>query len=270
MNRIITFIASILLLFTLGCETENFLTDTTPPSPPTGLTLLSLDNQVNLDWNNSRETDVVGYNVYVSSSYAGRYVLIGSTHNIYFDDKEAVNGRTYYYAVTAYDESDNESDLSKDKVYATPRPEGFDVIITDYRTQPSTAGYDFSTKSILNYDHLSTDIFFENYNGTYYMDVWDNADIKDMGMTSSFDDITIAPMSGWSTTKDVLLAVGKTCVVWTYDDHYAKFRVVSLSPSRIVFDWSYQLQKGNPNLKRAVREGTFELKLGPGASSRNK
>jgi hypothetical protein len=219
MKKIIFTVSLIVLSFSVGCETDFFTPDLTPPRPPTGLQALALDNQVNLDWYLSRDADIAGYNVYVSSSYSGKYILIGSTHNNYFKDIDAVNGTTYYYAVTAYDESNNESDLSRDAVYATPRPEGFDVIITDYRTQPSTAGYDFSTNSILRFDNLATDMFFENYNGQYYMDVWDNADIKDMGFTNSFDDITVAPLSGWSTTKDALLAVGKTCVVWTYDDH---------------------------------------------------
>ena len=270
MKRIIFIIELVLLSFTIGCETEIFVPDTTPPSSPKGLYAVARDNQVNLYWDYNRESDVQGYDIYISSYYSGRYELIGSTHGNYFYDKGAVNGKTYYYAVAAFDNSENESDLSRDVAYATPRPEGLDVILTDFRTRPSTAGYDFSTYSVGNYNDQYTDVFFEYYNGVYYMDVWDDTDIKDMGYTNSLYDIEVAPASGWSTTKDVLLTVGKTYVVWTLDDHYAKLRVISLSSSRVVFDWTYQLQKGNPSLKRTVSEGRLELKLGPGASNRNK
>jgi hypothetical protein len=269
MKKSIFIIAIILLLSSLGCETDIFFLDTTPPQIPAGLFALALDNQVYLSWDRNGENDLRGYNIYVSTSYNGRYDLIGSTNSDYFYDKEAINGKTYYYAISAYDFDNNESDLSQDLAYATPRPEGYDVILTDYRTRPSTAGYDFSAYSIGNYNDQYSDVFFEYYDGSYYMDVWDDTDIKDMGYTASLDDIQIAPASGWSTTKDVALAVGKTYVVWTYDDHYAKLRVISLSSSRVVFDWSYQLQKGNANLKRTVREGRLELSLGQGATGRH-
>ena len=82
------------------------------------------------------------------------------------------------------------------------------------------------------------------------MNVYTDTDIQDLGYTHSLLDIKVAPASGWSPTHDVRLYVGHTYVVWTHDDHYAKFRVTSLSPSRVVFDWAYQLQESNPMLKR--------------------
>ena len=85
------------------------------------------------------------------------------------------------------------------------------------------------------------------------MDVWDDSDIQDMGYTTSLDEIQVAPESGWSPTKDVRLISGHTYVVWTWDDHFAKFRVSSISPQRVVFDWAYQLRGGNPFLKRGMR-----------------
>lgn len=252
-----------------GCYFDVEAPDTKPPSPPSGLYAEARDNKVYLDWNHSPERDVAGYKVWVSYSYSGRYELIGTTGGNYFDDKGVRNGTTYYYAVSAYDYSNNESELSDALAFATPRPEGFGVSINDYRTRPATAGYDFSTYSVGQYNDKYTDIFYEYYNGEYYMNVWDDTDIKDMGVTNSLYEITKAPTSGWSTTKDVILRVGRTYVVWTNDDHYAKFRVVSISSTRAVFDWSYQLQKGNPYLKRNVVNGRLELKFGPGAEGRN-
>ena len=39
-------------------------------------------------------------------------------------------------------------------------------------------------------------IFFENYNGTFYLNVWDDSDIQDMGSTQDIWDISYAP-NGW-------------------------------------------------------------------------
>ena len=117
--------------------------DTTPPAPPTGIVAINGDNSVDLSWYPNRESDVAGYNVYYAYSYQGKYTLIGSTGKTYFTDYGAVNGDTYYYAVTAYDFNGNESDLSYDVVYSTPRPEGFNQSIFDYRTYPDLGGYSF-------------------------------------------------------------------------------------------------------------------------------
>lgn len=55
--------------------------------------------------------------------------MIGSTSGTYFADVEAVNGNKYYYAVAAYDYNGNESELSYDVIYSTPRPEGYNHLV---------------------------------------------------------------------------------------------------------------------------------------------
>lgn len=251
MNR--TLVASMISILTLaGCTRHDFHPSYGPPSPPTGLRTQTGDNSIELFWDPNPEPNVAGYNVYVSSSYNGRYQEIGSTHLTQFLDNGALNGNTYYYAVTAYDFDGNESALSKDVAYDIPRPEGYGVVLNDYRTVPMTAGYEFSTYTVVPYNDKNCDMWFENYNGVFYMDVNTDADIQDMGPTQSILDINQAPTAGWSTTHDVQLSAGHTYVVWTWDDHYAKFRVSNVAPDRVVFDWAYQLQKSNPLLKRAV------------------
>jgi hypothetical protein len=248
-----------------GCHRGFLEPDYSPPSPPTGLRTATGDNFIEVFWNENPEPDVQGYNIYASSSYNGRYELIGSSDRAYFNDTGARNGNTYYYAVTAFDFDGNESALSRDVAYDIPRPEGYNVVLSDFRTAPSTAGYDFSGYSVVAYDDNTSDMWYEYYNGDYYMDVRTDTDIRDMGPTSSILDISTAPSSGWSTTHDVLLTVGHTYVVWTFDDHYAKFRVSGMSASRVTFDWAYQLQKSNPLLKRAAVGGTASR---PGPVSR--
>lgn len=227
--------------------------DYTPPTPPTGLYTATGDNFIELFWRANFEGDVAGYNVFASPTYDGPYELIGSTHTPYFNDTGARNGSTYYYAVTAYDFDGNESALSKDVAYDVPRPEGYDVVLNSYRQSPSYAGYDFSDYQVKAYNDLYADMYFEYYNGEYYMNVRTDTDIQDVGPTNSLLDIHVAPTSGWSTTHDAVLRVGHTYVVWTWDDHYAKFRVTSLSSNRVVFDWAYQLQESNPMLKPVGR-----------------
>jgi hypothetical protein len=224
--------------------------DISPPSRPTGLSTATGDNFIELFWKKNPEHDVAGYNVFVSSSYDGRYELIGSSETPYFLDRDAVNGNIYYYAVTAYDYEGNESELSKDVAYDIPRPEGYDVQLTDYHLYPATAGYDFSGYAIVRYDDDRTDMYLENYNGVMYMNVRTDTDILDMGPTASILDIGAAPSDGWSPTHDVQLKAGHTYVVWTYDDHFAKFRVHSMSPGRVVFDWAYQTTPSTHLLKR--------------------
>jgi hypothetical protein len=238
-----------LILYSCGVNDSFVVIDTTPPAIPTGITVLNGDSRVDLAWNNNYDNDLAGYNVYYSDSYDGKYTIIGSTTDNYFIDYGASNGVTTYYAVTAYDYNGNESELSFDVIYAIPRPEGFNQSIFDYRKYPDLAGYTFNDYSVVPYDDLSTDFFFENYQGTYYIDVWDDTDIQDMGPTQDIWDIAYAPNSGWNPTKDAIAKVGHTYVIWTWDNHYAKVRVSNITSTRIVFDWSFQLVEGEHQLK---------------------
>ena len=234
--------------------------DNDPPSPPTGIVVINGDERVDLSWLQNREDDVAGYNIYSSYSYDGRYTLIGSSDDNYFVDLDVVNGNTYYYAVTSYDFNGNESDLSYDVIYTTPRPEGYNQSIFDYRNFPDNSGYTFTSYSVTAYDDSTTDFFFENYNRTFYLDVWDDTDIQDMGPTVDIYDIAEAPLNGWSPTKDEIAKVGHTYVIWTWDNHFAKVRINSITNDRITFDWAFQLVEGN-NLLKTNRTNKYRKPL---------
>jgi hypothetical protein len=254
MKPLIT-LAAISVLLLSGCHRNFDHPQYGPPSAPTGISTQTGDNFIEIFWNPNPEQNIVGYNVYVGASYQGRYQWIGSTRGTSYVDRGALNGTTYYYAVTAYDNDGNESDLSRDVAYDIPRPEGYGVTLTDYKTVPLAAGYDFSTYSTLAYNDKNTDMWYEYYGGVNYMDVNTDSDIQDMGPTQTILDINQAPASGWSPTHDVQLTAGHTYVVRTWDNHYAKFRVSALSTDHVVFDWAYQLVPTNPLLKRAVVGG---------------
>ena len=240
-----------LVAVTPGCHDWLYHPDMDPPSPPTGLRTATGDNFIELFWDDNREPDLDGYNVYVSSSYDGEYEFIASTSEPYLLDDGVRNGNLYYYAVTAYDYDGNESELSNDVAYDIPRPEGYDVLLYNATASPAQSAYDFSRYSVVSIDDKYADIYYVAGNGSYVMRVDSDTDIQDMGPTSSILSIGTAPLNGWSSNHEVELFAGHTYVVWTWDDHYAKFRVSALSPARVVFDWAYQLIPSNRLLKRA-------------------
>lgn len=249
-------LTAILSLTSCDIRDPYYYIDDQPPLPPSGIVVLNGDNRVDIGWMHNREDDVAGYNIYYSYSYDGKYTRIGSSSDNYFVDYGANNGVTYYYAVTAYDYNGNESDLSYDAVYSTPRPEGFNQAIFDYYRFPQNSGYSFSKYLVVPYNSENSDVFFENYNGTFYLDVWDDTDIQDMGFTQDIYDIPYAPQSGWSGTKDAIAKVGHTYVIWTWNNHFAKIRVKNITNDRVVFDWAYQLVEGNTQLKPKVKGST--------------
>lgn len=270
MKTIITTLLFLSGLFASGCQTFLVEPDVTPPSPPRGLATATGDNMVELTWLANPEPDVSGYHVYVSETPDGSYALIGTTRQAYLLDDGAVNGRLYYYAVQAFDVNGNESELSHDVAYDIPRPEGYDVAIANFRTNPSRAGYDFSTYSIGRYDDQFTDFFFEFHDGSHYLNVWEDTDIQDMGYTFSLLSVREAPERGWSPTRDVRVIPGHTYVVWTWDDHFAKIRVVDVSPTRVIFDWAYQLRKGSPLLKGRSATERAAISAGGGMRERGR
>ncbi|MEW6196113.1 MAG: hypothetical protein AB1521_13265 [Bacteroidota bacterium] len=253
-------------LFTACDEFDDYYYDDTPPNPPRNIYTITGDNRIDIFWDENHEDDVAGYNVYYSFSYDGRYTLIGSTYETYFIDNGAENGVTYYYAVAAYDYNGNESDLSYDVIYDTPRPEGFNQAVFDYNVSPNNAGYDFDNYLVVPYNGLDADFFFENYNGTFYLNVWEDSDIQDMGPTTDIYDISYAPLTGWvpmqtgENVKYTEAKVGNTYVIWTWDNHFAKIRIKNITNERMVFDWAYQTAEGNRELKRGnVNDGRAKL-----------
>ncbi|MDR8390926.1 fibronectin type III domain-containing protein [Aliifodinibius sp. S!AR15-10] len=98
--------------------------DTTPPSIPSEMSGESGDGQVSLNWGSVGDDDLEGYNLYraeqnftdVSSKNP---VNSGLLTNVEFVDENLQNGTTYYYRVTAIDDSGNESNPSS-QIEITP------------------------------------------------------------------------------------------------------------------------------------------------------
>jgi len=87
-----------------------------PPKAPTGLVALAGDGRVSLDWADNAETDLAGYDVYRATTSGGPYTKLTDSRQATsnFVDATATNGTNWYYAVTATDAGNNESNRARD------------------------------------------------------------------------------------------------------------------------------------------------------------
>jgi hypothetical protein len=237
-------------LVVAGCDFDGFGPDTVAPSMPRGVFASAGDNVVEVFWDPVPDLDVAEYRIYVSDRYNGRYEFIGSTSGTSFSDFGAGNGQTYYYGVSAVDYSGNESALGLGEGMAVARPEIYNVRLLSVRVNQAMAGFGFAAGEVLPWDLVATDVYYDYDQGVPYMVAY--GDIRDMGPTRDLRDVPIAPGGGWAPTREVILRRGHTYVVWTEDNNFAKFRVIDLLSDRVVFDCAYQLQAGNPLLKRGA------------------
>lgn len=90
---------------------EQATSDTTAPNAPTGLTATASTAAIALDWDDSTEADLAGYNVYRSTSSTGPWSSLNGmllTTSAYFDTT-AQPAVTSYYMVVTVDTSANAS-----------------------------------------------------------------------------------------------------------------------------------------------------------------
>jgi hypothetical protein len=253
-----------------GCDSSNDpLFAGGPPAVPTGVFTITGDGQVEVRWNPVRGNSVEGYGVYRSdTTIDGAYNRLSSVfgeESTSYVDHAVVNGTTYFYAVDAFNFQRQESALSYEDAFDTPRPAGTGETLFASAVDPARAGLDWSSYDanfVRAFDDPQTDVFVQRIDGVLYakgrpIGLYLN-DLQDLGWTASLDDISWAPADGWSVSPNgVELIVGHTYVVWTHDEHFAKFRVRAiqvdglLQPTSITFDWAYQIDPQNPELSPA-------------------
>ncbi|MFC2070209.1 fibronectin type III domain-containing protein, partial [Chloroflexota bacterium] len=92
------------------------VTDSIPPSAPTGLAATLGEEQVTLDWNDNSESDLDGYNVYRSLTSGANFTQINGSlvETSDYVDTGLTNDITYYYVVSAVDLGSNESGYSSE------------------------------------------------------------------------------------------------------------------------------------------------------------
>uniref|UniRef100_A0A7C2K5C7 Fibronectin type-III domain-containing protein n=1 Tax=candidate division WOR-3 bacterium TaxID=2052148 RepID=A0A7C2K5C7_UNCW3 len=232
--------------------------DTTPPAAPTGLTSVTGDRAVYLYWNPNTEKDLAGYRVYRNTSPSGYFKMIAEVKENFYVDRDVENGITYFYAVSAFDSAGNESELSEEDCFDTPRPEGYNMKIYEKDYLAAFSGYSFKNYTPTAYDSPNADFYFDVVNDTGYIVTTRGTLIQDMG-AYNMDDISYAPLTGWDSDGVVEAISGHVYVVWTRDNHFAKFRIKVLDNTLMVFDWAYQVAEGNRELVKKNLTGSWEV-----------
>lgn len=271
-----------------GCEDDDCgFVDLTPPAIPNGVYSITADNLVVVRWSPNREVDLAGYMLWRDDNGDESFgveadgelaVWIEANDPEFLNDRgtpsdpsddlyeyydyDVYNGSYYSYALSSFDESGNESELSYEYVLDVPRPENSPndpLVLRDRFTSAVFSGYDFSaqTNSAQSWDSPTTDLWLETGPGgiDYFVVPSGEAKIQDYGWVA-FDDLTYAPLDGWSNADRVEVVVGHTYALWIspdgeFDDnsHYAKIEVLWADTGEVDLYWGYQELPGEPELK---------------------
>jgi hypothetical protein len=238
-----------------GCDDQTAPRDLVPPAAPRGVFSVTGDGSVSLHWLANTESDLAGYGVYETNCPDcpnGPYTRVGGTQGTSYVVGPLTNGVTRYFAVSAFDQSGNESELSHDDIFDTPRPAGSNLLITEATAAPTWAGYDFSAYQVRPFDDPNTDVYYQLVGGVPLMVCpFVDTDIQDAGYATTLDAVDFAPLAGWSGSGTVELVPGHCYLVriGSTSVNYAKFRVTSLSAGQVVVDWAYQIAPDNRELK---------------------
>lgn len=251
-------VAAVMLPFVAGCEDDNpVVVADDPPFPPDGVFSITGDGVVSIYWNANWEKDLAGYVVYRSTDNPGPYFELDRVpaDQTWYDDTDVINGETWFYAVTAVDRANQESELSEETVFDTPRPEGFNLVLVEPELGQdlSMAGYDFSSLSGTPQSGLAstTDIYFEWVGGVKYLRTTTGVDIQDYGLID-LEFVDWAPDTGWSPSGQAEAIVGHSYIVRILDGqgdfNMAKVHVKTFGLNNVTLDWAYQAVENNPEL----------------------
>jgi len=190
-----------------GVRTTQVL-DLTYPATPISLKGLGAATSVALTWKRNAEADLLGYNIYRSTTQAGTYVKVNAvpTDRIsYYTDAGLVPLTRYYFRVTAVDSSGNESAQSASAATSTNPPLHAIFPVPTGRNTPAPVAIEFV------YSALQADIA-AGADYLYVLHADGNAPVDADGSGATLGDFTslgsyyaagpsIAPMApgqGWS------------------------------------------------------------------------
>jgi hypothetical protein len=250
-SRVLAAVAG--LLVTAGCNDEtNIVAPDPPPFRVEGVRSVTGDGVVTVSWRANQETDIDHYSVYRNFAPTGTFTLIGSTGDTRFEDRDVTNGTTYFYAVAAVDRAGQESaELSYENVFDTPRPEGFDVTLSNADVDDTMSGWDFSDYTRRPSIDSRTDFFYAASGGHFLIQAPVDTRIQDAGYVA-LRDVDYGPPAGWSADGVVEAIPGHSYIVLTRDNHYAKFEVFTRDDAGMNMDWAYQIDVDNPELVRPL------------------
>ncbi|MBI4582844.1 MAG: alkaline phosphatase [Planctomycetes bacterium] len=130
--------------------------DMTPPAAPADLAAAASDDAIALDWLDNADPDLGGYNVYRSTTSGSGFVKLNAAlvSGSGYADAAVLRGGTYYYRVTAVDDTGNESSPSAEASSATP---GFYLSFAANVTVPKAGGGTMTVpdEDIVRYDPVA-------------------------------------------------------------------------------------------------------------------
>lgn len=253
------------LIFGLGCDDDCwdddcYKHDSRPPAVPTGFYSVTDDEQVRLYWDHNHESDLDGYRIYWNDEPSGWFEFMAFTRDNYYIDRDVTNGETYFYALAAVDYNGNESDLTYEDVFDTPRPAGYTELYTFNDEQwAHYSGWDFFHQTTRHWDDPRTDMFYEyiwddqSHRGYHYLNVTGtNVQIQPWGYIEDLDEITWAPSDGWTDREWVELDEDMAYVLRISKPegelHYAKIYIRRLEAGMVRLEWAYQVDSHNKEL----------------------
>ncbi len=242
---------TVVLLGASGChDDDTIVAIDAPPFRVDGVYSVTGDGEVIVSWRANQEPDISHYKVYRNLAPTGTFNLVGSSSDTRFVDRDVVNGTTYFYAVAAVDDAGQESpELSYENVFDTPRPEGFNVTLTNANVDDLVSGWDFSAVTRRSSTDARTDFYYSAADGHFLIFVPTDTRIQDAGFVDLVD-VDFAPPSGWSADGVVEAIQGHSYILLTRDNHYAKFEVLTRGSASMTMDWAYQIDPDNPELAR--------------------
>ena len=254
----------LILPFVAGCDDEDPVVVDAPPFPPDGVFSVTGDEVVSIFWNENQEPDLAGYQIWRGNEAPeGPYFHLASVspNTTSYDDTDVNNGEFWFYAVLAVDAAGNESELSRETVFDTPRPEGFNLVLVELGQDASQAGYDFSslTNDSQAMSESTTDIYYDSDSGVNYV-VAKGAlvDIQDYGVIPLIG-VDWAPEEGWAPSKRAEAIIGHSYIVRIVDGqgdfNMAKFEVMGVTNSNLTLDWAYQAVENELELSRIAPLG---------------
>ncbi len=238
------------------------------------LTSLSLNRGVQLTWSpNARlaaPTLFDYYRVY-STSYdldrglcdAASWSLEGTTVSEDFLVTGLPNGVPRCFAVSTISRDGHESVWTRPRA-DTPRLDARNVIVYSRQTQPTQSGFAFFVPatgqfgSVLPSTRADADFVVDRAaDGTLsLLPVRAGTRIASYGPVADLTGIDVAPASGFGLAGvRVFPGMGYVFETRLTDGlHYGAIRVTMVGSDYVIFDWSYQTDPGNPELRR-VRPG---------------
>ena len=254
----VLFLCAMLIVTLFGCYIDvddDDEKDREPPAVPRGVRTITGDGYVIVEWYPNGEFDLDGYTVWRSEDN-NDFVSIAelSVDSTVYTDRNVRNGRTYYYAVSAIDNDGNQSELSPENAWDTPRPEGRNIVLDDYDLEPDRSGFDFSNprRGAIPWDDRSTDIYFGLDKAVLVRYLYSDNDtvMQDLGYHENFDGVDVVPEYGY-TPLFVELVEGHIYAIYTPDGNFAKIHVRKLTNDDVEFDWAYQTDPENIQLAPA-------------------